>query len=371
MLFNNILNTIAIALMAGSAVAQPIVHKHHMHEKRDVVVVTETVVVTAHVGGNSGDSVQTINYVHADTSVSNTATAPAVAIPTTVTSAAPVETTPAAETTSAAAAASSGASSGSSPNDSTGYSSGTKGVTYSPYAASGACKSLDEVKSDFANLGGYGLIRLYGSDCNQVANVLQAKSSSQKLFLGVYYVNDISGEINNIVSAINAHGSWDDVTTVSIGNELVNSGQASVSQVAGYVSTGRSLLTSAGYSGPVTSVDTHIAIINNPGLCEISDYITFNAHAYWDGNVYPDGAGAWLLLQMQRVWSACGGKKDVFCAESGWPHAGDAFGVCVPSPENQKTALASIASSCGNDVIAFEAYDSLWKSGTERYWGLF
>ncbi|OWB62059.1 hydrolase activity, hydrolyzing O-glycosyl compounds protein [[Candida] boidinii] len=367
MLFKNILNTIAITLMAGSAIAQPINHKHHMHEKRGVVVVTETVVVTAHVG-NAGESVQTINYVHADTSVSTTATAAAAVVPTTVTSAAAVETTSAA---TAAAETSAAASSDDSSSDDTAYTSGTKGVTYSPYAASGACKSLDEVKSDFASLTGYGIIRLYGSDCNQVANVLQAKSSSQKLFLGVYYVNDISGEIGNIVSAINAYGSWDDVITVSIGNELVNSGQATVSQVAGYVSTGRSLLTSAGYSGKVTSVDTHVAIINNPGLCEISDYITFNAHAYWDGNVYPDGAGAWLLLQMQRVWSACGGKKDVFCAESGWPHAGDANGICVPSVENQKTALASIASSCGNDVVAFEAYDSLWKSGTERYWGIY
>lgn len=251
---------------------------------------------------------------------------------------------------------------------------GTKGITYSPYNNDGTCKSTSDVASDLSKLSGYDLIRLYGVDCNQVANVFQGKAKGQKLFLGIFDMSDIAGGVQAISSAVSQYGSWDDVDTVSVGNELVNSGEATVDQVAGYVKTARSALQSAGYSGPVVSVDTHVAILNNPGLCDISDYIAFNAHSYWDGNCQPSNAGKWLLGNLQAVSSACGGKKTL-CVESGWPTQGDANGVCVPSKENQQTALSSIADTCGDSVVAFNAYNDLWKNpgskNVEQYWGIY
>jgi exo-beta-1,3-glucanase (GH17 family) len=65
---------------------------------------------------------------------------------------------------------------------------------------------------------------------------------------------------------------------------------------------------SAGYTGPVVAVDTFIAIYNNPALCDASDYIAANAHAYFDGNVAASGAGAWVSQQAQKLSSICGGK---------------------------------------------------------------
>jgi exo-beta-1,3-glucanase (GH17 family) len=65
---------------------------------------------------------------------------------------------------------------------------------------------------------------------------------------------------------------------------------------------------SAGYTGPVVAVDTFIAILNNPSLCDASDYIAANAHAYFDGGVSASGAGAWVAQQASKLSSLCGGK---------------------------------------------------------------
>lgn len=249
----------------------------------------------------------------------------------------------------------------------------TLGITYSPYEDNGDCKSTSEVASDLAKLSSYKLIRLYGVDCNQVANVLQAKADGQKFFLGIYDMSDIAGAVETIAEAVKQYASWDDVYTVSVGNELVNSGEATVSQIAEYIKTARAALKAAGYTGPVVSVDTHVAILNNPGLCDLSDYIAFNAHAYWDGNVLPENAGEWLLGNIEAVSSCCGGKKTL-CAESGWPTQGQDNGICVPSKENQESAMSSISEACGNDTIGFTAFNDLWKNpgskGVEQYWGM-
>ena len=221
---------------------------------------------------------------------------------------------------------------------------------------------------------GFDNIRLYGVDCSQVENVLQAKTSSQKLFLGIYYVDKIQEAVDTIKSAIESYGSWDDVTTISVGNELVNEGSATATQVGEYISTAKSALTSAGYTGSIVSVDTFIAVINNPDLCNYSDYMAVNAHAYFDKNTAAQDAGSWVLEQIERVYTACGGKKDVVITETGWPSKGDTYGEAVPSKANQEAAISSIKSSCGSSSYLFTAFNDLWKAdgqyGVEKYWGI-
>ena len=108
------------------------------------------------------------------------------------------------------------------------------GISYSPYTSSGGCKDVSSISSDLHTIAseGYQIIRLYGTDCNQVSNVVSVLSSTGinlKLFLGIFDLGSASSQISTIVSAI--HGNWNHIVTISIGNEPVNQGIASVSTV--------------------------------------------------------------------------------------------------------------------------------------------
>ncbi|QLL30221.1 hypothetical protein HG536_0A00380 [Torulaspora globosa] len=373
-------NIIVGATLLEAAIAAPAVHQH----KRDVVTTTVQAKVTV-VVGSDGSAINQPPAADAPAgAVTTISTAPAVE----ATSSAPAQAAVASsevsssstsasrsESASSVSSSNSASSSGSSSDSSVSIgAAGVKGITYSPYTSSGSCKSASEVKADLASLTDYPVLRLYGVDCDQVANVLQAKSPSQKLFLGIFNVGQIQDGVQTIASAVEKYGSWNDIVTVSVGNELVNGGQATPSQVGQYISTAKSALSAAGYTGSVVSVDTFIAVINNPELCKYSDYMAVNAHAYFDKNTVASDAGTWLLQQIQRVYTACGGEKTVVVTESGWPSQGQTYGVAVPSKQNQKAAVESIIKSCGSDTYLFTAFNDLWKAdgpyGVEKYFGV-
>ncbi|KAI5953774.1 MP65 [Candida theae] len=373
MLYKTIISTalLAQALAAPLAINQQ-QHQHHKHneEKRAVHVVTQTNVVVVTLG--AGEATTTFTPASVETAQS-----PASQV-TDAPQNQPASTAANADTSVAASSASSASGSSSSSSSDSGSSSGVgsggaKGVTYTPYADNGNCKTSSQIASEVSQLKGFDVIRLYGVDCDQVAQVLQAKTSSQKVFAGIYDVSSISSGVQAIADAVKAHGSWDDIHTVSVGNELVNSGQANPSQIKSYVDQAKSSLQSAGYSGPVVSVDTFIAVINNPDLCDYSDYIAVNAHCFFDGGYSADQAGQWVLSQIQRVSTACGNKKNVLITETGWPSKGESNNKAVPSKENQQSAIQSIKDTCGSASILFTAFNDLWKAdgayNAEKWWG--
>ncbi|KAJ8098372.1 glycoside hydrolase superfamily [Lipomyces tetrasporus] len=301
----------------------------------------------------------TVAYVAPTTSSTSEYVAPT----TSSTSTTAPESSPA-STSSSAPAASSSSSSGSF--------SGAKGIVYSPYNADGTCKSASDVASDVSNFGSYELIRLYGVDCAQVENVWAAISSSQKLFLGIYDVSALDSAVSAIASTAGTY-SWDQVHTVAIGNELVNSGQKSADEVVSLVNTGRSLLRAAGFNGPVVTVDTFVAVIANPSLCAASDYAAVNCHPFFDGNVVAQDSGSFVQTQIGRVSDVCPG-QDVLITESGWPKQGQNNNVAVPSVENQKAAVTSLVEYIADQLIEFTAFNDYWKPdglfGVEKYWGI-
>ncbi|KAM9916761.1 hypothetical protein OXX80_013494, partial [Metschnikowia pulcherrima] len=302
MLFKSVVK----AALVATVLAQPVQHQHHQHEKKDVI--TRTVVVTKGVE-------EAAAAAPTQAAAASSAGSDSVVLSSVVTSSV------ASGTASSASSVASSVSSGS-------FSAPVKGITYSPYAADGSCKAQSQVKSEIEALADYEIIRLYGVDCNQVEYVLAAMPSSQKLFAGIYFVDKIEEGVSTLAAAVKAANGWDQVHTVSIGNELVNSGAATVSQIKSYVDAGRTALTAAGYSGPVVSVDTFIAIRNNDGLCEVSDYIAANAHAYFDGGIAAANAGSWVAEQHEILTNLCS-NKDVLIVESGWPSQGDTNGKAV------------------------------------------
>lgn len=353
------------AALAATALAQPVQHQHHQHDKKAVVVTNwNTVVVTATAG--AAPAAQPTQDAEANA---------AAAVGTTLAT----RPSPVASSSSSSGSGSSPASSSSDsvsvPSSSGSFSGPAKGITYSPYSDDGGCKSASQIKSEVSKLSGYEVIRLYGVDCNQVEATLSGLSSGQKIFAGIFDVDNIESGVETLAKAVKNHGGWDVVHTVSIGNELVNAGSATPDQIGKYIESGRSALKAQGYNGPVVSVDTFIAVINNPDLCKHSDYMAVNAHAFFDGYVSAKEAGDWALLQLQRVSNACGDSKKVFITETGWPTKGDSNNVAVPSKENQKAALDSISAKCGSDATFFNAYNDMWKQpgpyNAEQYWGVY
>ena len=248
-------------------------------------------------------------------------------------------------------------------------------ITYSPYNPDNSCKSASQVAQDLAQIDKYEVIRLYGVDCNQIANVLVAtKGKNVQIFAGIFSLTDIPDQVKTIVSSVN--GDWSVVNTVSVGNELVNSGAASAGDVIAGIGQAKSLLKAAGYNGPVVTIDTENAMANNIDLCKASDYCAINCHAFFDPNTAASGAGAFVLGWVEKISSMAGGKTTVV-TETGWPHQGSHNNMAIPSPDDQKTAIASLNSAFSNNMILFSAYNTPWKKdnsgtfGAERYWGIY
>lgn len=252
------------------------------------------------------------------------------------------------------------------------------GITYSPYNSDGTCKSANQVNTDFDKLGGqFSYVRTYGVDCDTVPNVLAAaKRHGMKLFQGIFDIGDLDNAVNKIVHAVGSD--WNHIHTISVGNELVQGGK-SPSEVMAAVARGRSMLRNAGYNGPVVTVDTLVAAVNHPELCNESDYCAVNSHPFFDPHTTAGQAGAFLTTQIGNLKNALANKdQTILIAEAGWPSKGDTNGQAVPSPENQATAVSAIKSAFNgqeSNLVLFNPYNMHWKTSradqfnAEPWWG--
>lgn len=254
-------------------------------------------------------------------------------------------------------------------------------VAYAPYNADGSCKSASQVSKDLAVIAKtYYMVRVYGVDCGQVPNVYAAaKDNNLKVMWGIFSLDNLGDQIATLTAGVKKD--WSNTDTISIGNELVNNGQASAQQVLDAVSSAKELLASAGYSGPVVTVDTFVAALANPQLCKSpSDYCAVNIHAFFDPNTPADQAGVFVANQVQNLRDKLGDSSArVRVCESGWPWQGSANGKAVPGVDQQKTALESIKkafSSDANNMVLFSAFNDRWKTAAEstfyaeQYWGM-
>ncbi|KAJ3939085.1 Cell surface mannoprotein mp65 [Colletotrichum fioriniae] len=266
------------------------------------------------------------------------------------------------------------------PSSSLTSNSTLNGIAYAPYTAAGLCKTAAEIDADFTELKGkYSVVRTYGTDCNQIANALPAaKKAGLKLFLGIFDISSISDQVAAISTA--ANGDWSLIDTVSVGNELVNNGKATAQQVVTAVGETRQLLRAKGYTGPVVAVDTFVAVLANPSLCDASDYCAMNIHPFFDSNTAAKDAGSFITNTVAQVQAKLTDRsKRIVCTETGWPWKGNSNGAAVPGLSEQKLAVDSIKkayTSHPNDVILFSAFNDLWKHAeaatfnAEQYWGI-
>lgn len=258
---------------------------------------------------------------------------------------------------------------------------GTKySVAYAPYSADGSCKSAEQVMADFTTLApDYGIIRVYSVDCDQVPKVVAAaKANNLMLFMGIFSLDNLGDQVATMSKAVN--GDWSFVDTISVGNELVNNGQASPKQVIDAMTAAKKLLRDAGYNGPVVTVDTFVAVLAHPELCQASDYCAANIHPFFDPNTVADQAGVFVANMIQAIRTKLGDPSArVVVTESGWPWQGSANSQAVPGVDQQQKAVASIKAAFASnpaDVFIFSAFNDMWKKAeavthyAEQYWGV-
>lgn len=149
------------------------------------------------------------------------------------------------------------------PQPVSGSGDASKGVVYSPYhknnkGAGRMCKEESEIRSDIQKLSGFGLLRLYSTDCDQVNLCL--KYGKHKLFIGLENSEKPENEFNDLVNAVKKNGdAWDRIDTVTLGNEVSQFGKYQGGNTAGYVNAIndiRTKLRAAGYQGSVVGADS-------------------------------------------------------------------------------------------------------------------
>ena len=252
-------------------------------------------------------------------------------------------------------------------------------MAYTPYSgATGLCLDAGTVASQVASIAskGFTTLRLYSTDCEGLSMIVPAaRAAGLKLLVGIYIsgsgISGAQSQVSDITSAFN--GDYSDVEMVIVGNEPLFNGFTDAGSLAGFISSVKSTLAAAGYTGPVTTTDVVTAIQENAStLCPVIDVVAANIHPFFSTTTSADQAGNFVSSQLELLEQACPGKT-AYNLETGWPHQGDANGAAVPGVSEQQTAVAAIVASAGDKSVVFSFADDLWKSAgdldVEQYWG--
>lgn len=250
-------------------------------------------------------------------------------------------------------------------------------ITYSPYQDNGLCKDAGTVTSDIAAIAaaGYISVRVYSTDCSSLENIGSACATHGiKLIIGIFISESGCSGAAEQVTAITSWAQWDLVELIVIGNEAIFGGYTTASELAAFIVSSKSAFSSAGYSGPCTTTEPlNIWQESSETLCEVVDVVGCNIHAYFNGDVEPSGAGAFVAGQLDLVDALCPGKYGINL-ETGWPSSGNCIGISCPGADAQVAALESLAQTVGGKSVVLSFFNDMWKNpgscGCEQYFGI-
>ncbi|KAK9333159.1 glycoside hydrolase superfamily [Lipomyces starkeyi] len=256
-------------------------------------------------------------------------------------------------------------------------------LSYSPYTNSGDCKTAEEVTEDLAIIAAKGIstVRIYGTDCNSISTVesaaaMYALKVIQGLWIDSSGIDSIDSGVSDLISWGSMDSNWDMIAMITVGNEAVQDGYVTVSELLTKISSVRTQLRDAGYTGPITTAETPNVFISNPELCtsDLLDLVAINAQPYFDEHATAETAGEFDLGQIQVTKAACN-NRDVFITETGYPSSGLMNYNNVPSVENQKIAIKNILEATNGNITMFTMYNDLWKDlgpyEVEQSFGIF
>ena len=253
-------------------------------------------------------------------------------------------------------------------------------LTYSPYNNDGSCKSASDIYSDLQIIKNKGVshIRVYGTDCNSLETVEPACAKlgikiNQGLWISSAGVDSINEPLQLLLAYGQSNG-WDIFDYITVGNEAINSGYCTVSDLINKIKSVKTQLRAAGYTGDVTTSEPPVSFEKYPELCTESeiDFVGINPHSYFDPYCDAAGSGEFVKGQVEIVQKSCGTSK-VVITETGYPSHGDVNGKNVPSNENQLIAVQSIL-DLNSDVTILSFINDYWKNpgpyGIEQYFGI-
>ncbi|CAK1363139.1 putative beta-glucosidase btgE [Cercospora beticola] len=254
-------------------------------------------------------------------------------------------------------------------------------MTYTPYRADGGCKSAGEVNSDISKIKskGFNTVRLYATDCSGPENVGAAcKANGMSIILGIFIDTKGLGAAHEQAQDLMDWGkngnNWSMVVMVVAGNEAIFSGAVAAQDMASFLTDIKPQFKSAGYNGPITTTEPlNVMQANSATLCPVIDVVGGNLHPFFNGQYSASQAGELVAQQLKDLAACCGGSKEAYNLETGWPSQGQANGVAVPGEKEQKEAIESIMGKVGGKSVFLSYEDDTWKApgeyGIEQHWG--
>jgi exo-beta-1,3-glucanase (GH17 family) len=284
------------------------------------------------------------------------------------------------------------------------------GIAYTPQGAipPNCTSTLKDVISDIQLISQLTTrLRLYGSDCNQSALVLEAVKQTKvnlQVYLGNYPIATDNGteyqqQKQAIVSAINTYGT-NSIAGVTVGNEFMLNyldanggtdpngavGNQGAQILVPWIQDMTNTLKSMNLNKHIPVGTSDAGSYFNTQVLEAVEYGMANVHP-WFGNVSIDQAAGWTYDFFEQTdvaaAAALSNKPTMYIAETGWPsnssnQASMSDGPSTASIPNLQEFLNNYvcqATKNNTGYFYFEAFDEPWKDvlfgGVEGHWGLF
>ena len=205
------------------------------------------------------------------------------------------------------------------------------GMCYTPFGAQyeyGCGVNLSSVVEDVQILSQLTTrVRLYGSDCNVTALVLDAiqlTTTNLTIWPAIYLDQSDPGnaawnrQVANITFALDNYGT-DHIGGISVGNEYLLDGGSAANLLA-YVQQFRTLASSKQWTMPIGTADAGSMFTATVAVGV--DYFMANVHAWFAGTLVQDGPGwTWQYFEQNdaSVAAAAPNKPQAYIAETGWP----------------------------------------------------
>ena len=275
------------------------------------------------------------------------------------------------------------------------------GIDYTPFNAQyPACltdpPSQNNITRDMAVLSQLtNAVRLYGTDCNQTAMVLQAIDvlalTDMKVWLGVWLDNNATTsnrQLDAMYALIDKYGATP-FAGVIIGNEILYRIDMTEEELGTTLSDVKANFTAKNISLPVATSD--LGTDWTEDLVEDVDIVMSNIHPFFGGVTAANAAAwTWEFWQTNDVILTQGTTKKNLISETGWPSAGGNDCGAINCTTDTEGSIAGIdemnaflstwvcqALSNGTAYFWFEAFDEPWKviyntpgEDWEDKWGL-